>query len=259
MLRPTRYATFTAVTNQGAEVDIIVPHLGRGTYGTVHPLAHDDGAAAKLYRECRDGTARRLRHNLSERLDRMIELETPWAGDRARVAWPTGTLRIPDDQGELPGPSQLDGYLMERVPRGRQDLTDLWLRSPGSPRARQAADLLEEAIHEIHRQGFVIGDVSGQNFALAPDGNLWIYDTDGWQFTDRQGRLHRAMGATERYTHPDLIRSLAGAQPNCTDRDCPLHGAIHRLTPTCRPRRAEHDDHGIARLARELRGEEPGI
>ena len=254
MLRPTKYAWFEAITGEEETIRVTVPYLGRGTYGIVHPLADDDGLAAKLYHEDRTNQGRARRQNRARRLRQMTAMEQPCAGPNARVAWPTTTLRVPDPEDEERATdSSVDGYIMPRAPDDARSLTDLRIRAAGSAEALLAVSRVEEAARELHQQNIVIGDINGQNFALDTEGILWMFDTDGWQFEDPCGRILHADGATDHYTDPELLRSLSGALPNCTRSGCPMWGVSHRPTTSCRPREPRHDDHGIAVLAKELR------
>lgn len=256
--KPQR-ASFEARTNEGTDLRVIVARLGRGTYGSVHPVADDDQTAAKIYHEDGNSTDRVRSRRRAARLRQMVELDPPYPGPHARVAWPTSTLRISegdevDDDQTSPERRDIDGYLMRRAPADSVDLSELAARQAGSSDARRAADLLESAAEALHDQGLVIGDVSGRNVALDGKSTLWLFDTDGWQFFDRSGRLHHAEGATERYTHPAVLDRLSGARPNCTSSRCPLWGVGHQPTASCQPREPRHDRYGIEMLARELRG-----
>ena len=252
MPQPTKYATFDATSGDGEHVRIIVPRLGRGSYGTVHPVADNESVAAKLYHEQRGAPHPARMRRQTAKLSEMARMRPPDAGPSIRVAWPTATLRVDEpDQGER-DETVADGYLMARAPDQRASLLEISRKAPGGADAMRAADLLASAAATLHEQGVVIGDVNANNFALAEDGNLWMFDTDGWQFTDAGGTLHHALGATDQYTDPALLRQTRGAQPNCVTPRCPLAGIAHRPTPSCRPREPRHDRHGIRVLTKEL-------
>ena len=255
MLRPTKYATFDATTDDGTLIRIMVPRLGRGSYGTVHPIANDESVAAKLYHDGVDRAHPKIMRRQSAKLTEMTHKKPPEGGPYVRIAWPTATLKVdePNDEGERDG-TTVDGYLMARAPDERRSLLDIGRRSAGSAEARRAADLLGDAARTLHEQGIVIGDINGNNFALADDGILWMFDTDGWQFTDANGDLHHALGATDRYTDPELRQQGTATRPNCVSPRCPLAGIPHRPTASCKPREPRHDRHGIRVLQRELQG-----
>ena len=97
----------------------------------------------------------------------MTAMPAPDAGPNARIAWPTGVLFGQPRQDPA-------GYLMPRAEAGCQSLHELMTDEPGSAAARR----LETAVTTLHEQEVVIGDLHPHNAALAPDGQLRIFDTD---------------------------------------------------------------------------------
>lgn len=223
--------------------------MGEGSYGIVYALREDPRKAAKVYKP--SGLSRIDRSRRSQKLERMTEMPIPDAGPKATVAWPEQvlTLTAPGEQHD----GYADGYVMARAPSERISIATLNRLEHGSEQARYAADVIEQAVKNIHQSGFVIGDINGNNFALSQDGVVWIFDTDSWQFKDSQGFLHYAQGATDHYTHPSIFERMSGSLPNCTDPNCTMADRTHRPTPSCQPRQPWHDRHGISVMTRELR------
>lgn len=237
----------TVRAGDGRTLRLEQARLGRGTYGVVHPVAGDDRVAAKMYREWWTQAPRQQRELRTRKLAEMAAVDVPFAGDDVVVAWPQDTVALGDER-------PVDGYLMVRAPEDAVPLSILGRTRFGSDAAKLAANLLESAVHELHRQGLVLGDVNAVNCALDDRGRLWFYDVDGWQFRARDGFLHYAHGATDYYTHQSIFARLSGTLPNCCDPRCPLTGHPHTPTPSCRPREPYHDRFGVAQLVRDLTG-----
>ena len=216
-----------------------------GSYATVHTVPGLPGYAAKIFKN-----VPRLRMPQSPayrnaKLQAMMQLLPPREPTRTRLAWPTETVK--DAQGTP------IGYIMPKAPQGTVTLMELCETEGRESEKRHAADLLQEAVTQLHRQEFVIGDISAGNTALSPDGTLWIYDCDSWQFTDPEnGFLYYASGTTDRYIHPMLRAGFFGQVNPCANYRCPNHGVSHITSLNCRPRTKANDRYAVACIRREL-------
>lgn len=237
--------------NDGRPIKLGSKPLGSGTYGVVYGVSDDPGAAAKIYRTKGVNKTAPQQMRQAEKLDQMAAAGEPETPEDVRVGWPTETVWM-EGEREQPDGCAHYGYLMPRAPKGTISIAYLVRKHAASPRAIRAAELLQTAAEALHDQGYVIGDVNGNNFAISPDDELWIFDVDGWQLKTPDGRLHYAQGSTDYYTPAEILNRIGGTLPNCVSPLCPLAGRTHRPTPSCRPREPRHDRHGIRILTREL-------
>ena len=232
----------------GLELGIQEPPIGSGSFALVHTIVGDDTIAAKLFVSTPNLPLVAQRYR-GRKIASMTAMQPPSMPDSIKTAWPVSVIRCaPRDDCHV----HIAGYLMPKAPEGTVTLETLSARRAGSPEAVRAAQLLDDALAALHRQGIVFGDVSGRNAALDPDGNLWLYDTDGWQFTDTEGRLHYAQGATVGYLHPLVATQLAVDFRNCADRRCPYNGIVHSVSVNCHPRRPAHDKYAARRITKML-------
>ena len=244
-------ANTIAYSSNGNAHQMAEPPIGKGAYGIVHRIVGNQDVAAKLYlpNVLAQPLAQRKRH--ANKIRQMCKLGTPETGQNTYVAWPIDTLSMSSATTEY-NDKPIHGYLMPKAPDGTLSIDKLIQQPTTSRKSRITAELLQQATNNLHRHGIVIGDVNGANFALAPDDTLWMFDADSWQFTDQNGTLHYAEGATTGYTHPDVIQRVLGILPNCLDQQCPLSGQVHAPTPGCQPRNPDHDQYAVNRLTAQL-------
>ena len=240
-----------ALTRLGERLELSEGLLGTGTYGRVHAVVGDRERAVKVYRDWWGRAPRRQRELRLRKLEAMAAMTPPDLGEDAAAAWPEAVVALEAPAAEA---EPAAGYVMPRAPEGAISLSALAWAHRGSDDAKRAGELLTDAMDALHRQGLVMGDVNARNFALDPEGRLWLFDVDGWQFRDEGGFLHFAHGATDYYTHRSVLDRISGTQPNCVDPRCPLTGMAHAPTPSCRPREPYHDRYGVNRMVEDLTG-----
>ena len=146
--------------------------IARGGEGAIYRLKNKSHLVAKIYHQPPSSqTVQKLRA--------MIHTSRPEV--RQFTAWPTDILYYPHNR-------QVAGFLMSRVVDCRpiQNLYHPECRLKFFPDAPwsfqiQAARNLAAAFDEIHRAGYLIGDVNEQNILVSPKALIRIIDCDSFQ------------------------------------------------------------------------------
>ena len=230
-------------TQCGTTLRLLQPAIGAGAHAAVYAIADHANLAVRIF-HCRANSSLRLHPgHRAARLHAMLQIRPPELPPNTAAAWPVAAITGPDGSAT--------GYLMPKAPPDTVNLKEII--ADGNRELRKlTANRLHEAAAAIHRQGFILGDVNDANIGVTPTGTLWFYDVESWQFTDPEGNLHHAMGATLPYLHPSIVAEMKGVQRNCTAAGCPGNGYLHAMTPSCRPRQPYHDRYGIDLLCRKL-------
>ena len=155
---------------------------------------------AKLYHQV---TPERL-----EKLETMLvypPVDPKLAPNHITYAWPESLLR--NKQGKIVG------FLMPRIV-GASELIQVY-----TPLKRKELKLaidwhylhvvaynLALAVHNLHEEGYVLGDIKAQNILVNSRGLVSIIDTDSFQVRHPlTGKLHHCLVGSPDYTPPDLL------------------------------------------------------
>ena len=155
---------------------------------------------AKLYHQV---TPERL-----EKLETMLvypPVDPKLAPNHITYAWPESLLR--NKQGKIVG------FLMPRIV-GASELIQVY-----TPLKRKELKLaidwhylhvvaynLALAVHNLHEEGYVLGDIKAQNILVNSRGLVSIIDTDSFQVRHPlTGKLHYCLVGSPDYTPPDLL------------------------------------------------------
>jgi DNA-binding helix-hairpin-helix protein with protein kinase domain len=148
--------------------------------------------------------------DLARRIGSMLRSSGDWSNvdGRPLVAWPSAEVRRRDDD-------RLLGYAAPRL--GPPHFAALPLLFNPAARRRMlpgatwswwlaTAERLARAIHAVHQQGHVVGDLAPANLFVAPGGAVCLIDADGWQLRDPAGGpdLPCPFSRPE-YTPPELL------------------------------------------------------
>jgi DNA-binding helix-hairpin-helix protein with protein kinase domain len=185
-----------------------------GSQGTVWTLrSRPDLVAKVVHRSAGDDLRRRVSAMLGARAD-----WTTRAG-RPIVAWPSAEVRRRDDD-------RLLGYAAPRLaapafaglpvlfnPAVRRRMLSAgtwawWLT---------VAERLARAVHAVHQQGHVVGDLAPANLFVTADGEVCLIDADGWQLRDPAGPDLPCPFSRPEYTAPELLG--AGPVPRLATGD----------------------------------------
>lgn len=174
-----------------------------GSQGSVWTLRSNPGLIAKVVHRA-DGD------DLRRRLGAMLRTPAGWTRQAGRpiVAWPTAEVRRRDDE-------RLLGYAAPRLTgpvfAGLPVLFNPAARRRMLPAATWSwwltvAERLARAVHVVHQQGHVIGDLAPANLFVSAGGDACLIDADGWQLHDPGGGpdLLCPLSRPE-YTAPELL------------------------------------------------------
>lgn len=177
----------------------LMEELGSGGEAAVYHVANRPGVVAKIY------------HPSDRRPEREPKLRAMIARppeDPARsrghtsIAWPTDLIF--DEAG-------LAGFVMPAVANAKP-LAILF--NPLSRRAQApgvtwrhlvtVARNISAVLASMHRAGYVVGDLSGNNFMVSRESLITLIDADSVQVS-RQGHLYPCPVGTQEFTPPELI------------------------------------------------------
>ncbi|MCM2422619.1 hypothetical protein [Streptomyces sp. RKAG293] len=182
--------------------------VGSGSSGLVYPVEEQPGLVAKLVPCCGDQV--HYRRRIERLVRRRQEPRTALLLGRPpnRFSWPLALVTT--DRG-------VPGYVMRDMRvhyRPMDQLLRPAARSESLPEATWATGLAAAAslaglLADLHRCGYVVGDLKPDNLWVDERGAVGLSDVDSLQFTDR-GELFRCEARTPGYTAPE---GLAAVQP----------------------------------------------
>lgn len=179
--------------------------IGEGGQGIVFAFENDPWHAIKVFRRPRPELSTRMRH-----LAVIVKLHAATAAGgwplARSVAWPSRLIM--NEAGEV------GGYLMHRYgPPEHQPITALFTQT-GRQAAFPGADWrflagvarnLAAVLAELHKTGFVVGDLKPDNIVIDPQGYVTLLDSDSMQFTDpSSGQVFASTAQTWDYAPPEL-------------------------------------------------------
>jgi serine/threonine protein kinase len=167
---------------------------------------------AKIWQTSRSGYLAKIYHNPTEQRSKKLEVmiahppqEPNQHLGHISFAWPESILK--DEQGKN------IGFLMPQV-EGGKELPKIY-----NPSLRKKQNLkvdwqflyvmarnIAALIGELHRAGYVIGDMKPQNILVNERARASIIDTDSFQVKNPStGEIYHCLVGTEGYTPPELI------------------------------------------------------
>jgi len=170
--------------------------IGAGGEGTIYEVSGDPGLAVKIYDRKDVGP------DQEAKLRAMLRTTNPTLLSIA--AWPTSMLY---DQPR----GHLKGFLMPRVV-GHREIHELYSpahRKQQFPEAdwqflMHVARNLAAAVHMVHEQGHVIGDINQKGILVQPrQGTVKLIDCDSFQIR-ANGRWFRCTVGVRDFTPPEL-------------------------------------------------------
>ena len=167
---------------------------------------------AKIWQTSRSGYLAKIYHNPTEQRSKKLEVmiahppqEPNQHLGHISFAWPESILK--DEQGKN------IGFLMPEV-EGGKELPKIY-----NPSLRKKQNLkvdwqflyvmarnIAALVGELHRAGYVIGDMKPQNILVNERARASIIDTDSFQVKNPStGEIYHCLVGTEGYTPPELI------------------------------------------------------
>ncbi|QNP75364.1 protein kinase [Streptomyces roseirectus] len=184
--------------------------IATGAFGSVYEARRVDDASGELPRTAAlkflptgTGTPRHLAH-LRELADRELTLYRSLR--RPRLIRMYGTLTVDD-----PARPELDGAVVLVLERARESLACLLSRTGATPPAQGPALLAQicEGLDQLHRAGWVHGDLKPANVLLMADGSARLADFN--MAAELEGtHAYTPAFATPDYTPPELLWSEIG-------------------------------------------------
>jgi DNA-binding helix-hairpin-helix protein with protein kinase domain len=177
---------------KGTEISLLPP-ISQGGEGSIHPITGEPGLVAKVFTQPSPERA--------EKLKAMMD-DPPIVGGGTPVlfAWPMD--RLLTESGECVG------YVMPYA-RHKVTLSTIYDTST-RPRWADHAFLLRTAknvavaVSTLHRHGYVVGDLKGENLLVGPDASVAVVDTDSVQVRTT-GLVFRCEVGTDDFTPPELL------------------------------------------------------
>jgi DNA-binding helix-hairpin-helix protein with protein kinase domain len=184
---------------RGTEITLDGPLLGRGGEASVYALPGHTDLAAKIYHNPTEEQAGKLAAMLAA-----PPVAPPERGQHVTIAWPTGRLLEPGDEGRVVG------YLMPRIDNAHL----IWeFYNPGVRREicsqfhygslLRTARNLAAVVRTLHECGYVLGDLNESNVLITPQALVTLIDVDSFQVPGRD-RLYRCRVGRPDYTPPEL-------------------------------------------------------
>ncbi len=170
--------------------------IGRGGEGEVFEIAGDDKILAKVYHE-------RLSPQKEEKLRQMVAM---WSADIERfISWPVDFC-VDAATGKQ---AVIIKRLINCVPLHQivspMDRKKLFPEKSYSFLIHVARNLAI-ALHKIHEQGLVVGDINEGNILVNKQGLVFFIDCDSFQLK-RGGKFYACEVGVPRYTPPEILNA----------------------------------------------------
>lgn len=152
--------------------------INAGGEGEVRTVVGDGAAVAKLYRDPTSERRAKIQ-NMVALHDKIMAVQ---AGVLRAVCWPRQALYADSEAAEFMG------FLMRRAPVGSVAASELY-RYPRAATGLSALTCVDalialtrvlDALHHtvVNGHALVVGDLSGDNVLVAPDGSVHLIDAD---------------------------------------------------------------------------------
>ena len=162
--------------------------INAGGEGEVRAVVGDGATVAKLYREPTPERRAKIQ-NMVALHDKIMAVQ---AGVLRVVCWPRQALYADSEAAEF------IGFLMRRAPVGSVAASELY-RYPRAATGLSALTCVDalialtrvlDALHHtvVNGHALVVGDLSGDNVLVAPDGGVYLIDAD--TFYVQRGGAH---------------------------------------------------------------------
>ena len=206
--------------NSAGQVIELAKELGRGGEGVVFDINCRPNQVAKIWHRPNraDSNAVRAYRDAGCKLEIMVanrpEIRTNGGGlftqKHPFISWPDEILYNRNDE--------VVGFLMPKVdrsrfyesfhyfiPTARQDMETELNKTFRDKDFLLMARNLAEAVAEVHKSGYIIGDVNEKNVLINDQARVILVDSDSMQMRDSQtGELYRCTKGREDYTPPRL-------------------------------------------------------
>ena len=206
--------------NSAGQVIELAKELGRGGEGVVFDINCRPNQVAKIWHRPNraDSNAVRAYRDAGCKLEIMVanrpEIRTNGGGlftqKHPFISWPDEILYNRNDE--------VVGFLMPKVdrsrfyesfhyfiPTARQDMETELNKTFRDKDFLLMARNLAEAVAEVHKSGYIIGDVNEKNVLINDQARVILVDSDSMQMRDSQtGELYRCTKGREDYTTPRL-------------------------------------------------------
>lgn len=182
--------------------------INAGGEGEVRAVVGDGATAAKLYREPTPERRAKIQ-NMVALYDKIMAVQ---AGVLRAVCWPRQALYADSEAAEF------IGFLMRRAPVGSVAASELY-RYPRTAAGLSALTCVDalialtrvfDALHHtvVNGHALVVGDLSGDNVLVAPDGGVHLIDAD--TFYVQRGGAHPCVACAPGVAAPELIAAAHG-------------------------------------------------
>jgi DNA-binding helix-hairpin-helix protein with protein kinase domain len=179
---------------KGTEISLL-PSISQGGEGSIHPIGGEPDLVAKVFTEPSPERA--------EKLKAMMD-DPPLVGGGTPVsfAWPLDRL--------LTAGGECVGYVM---PYAKDKVRLSTVYDPSTrPRWADHAFLLRTAknvavaVSALHRHGYVVGDLKGENLLVGLDASVAVVDTDSVQVRTA-GQVFRCEVGTDDFMPPEILKA----------------------------------------------------
>jgi DNA-binding helix-hairpin-helix protein with protein kinase domain len=179
---------------KGMEISLLPP-ISQGGEGSIHPITGEPDLVAKVFTQPSPERAEKLKAMMND---------PPIVGGGTPVsfAWPLDRL--------LTAGGECVGYVM---PLAKDKLRLSTVYDPSTrPRWADHTFLLRTAknvavaVSALHRHGYVVGDLKGENLLVGPDASVAVVDTDSVQVR-ATGQVFRCEVGTDDFTPPEILQA----------------------------------------------------
>jgi DNA-binding helix-hairpin-helix protein with protein kinase domain len=189
-------------TDNGVEIELVEPPLGRGGEGSVYRMKGFDRRVAKIY--TKDAAARR------PKIEAMCSVSETIAADPRleRVAWPLGALYLDPER------RQFAGFGMRRIDAACS-MSDMEEYPPPPKCTATLAEKIDalvelaEITQALHDHGQTLGDLNDDNIVRCDDGHVGIVDADSFH-ARVNGTVYPCMVCMPGFVAPEVLRTCKG-------------------------------------------------
>lgn len=170
--------------------------IGRGGEGEIFEIVGDDKVLAKVYHE-------RLHPQKEEKLRQMVAM---WSQEIERyIAWPIDFCFDPATGKQAIIIRRLTNCVPLHQIISPIDRKKLFPEKSYSFLIHIARNLAI-ALHKIHEQGLVVGDINEGNILVNSQGLVYFIDCDSFQLK-REGKFYPCEVGVPRYTPPEILNA----------------------------------------------------
>jgi serine/threonine protein kinase len=197
--------------------------LHEGGEGFIYEIRNEPHLLMKIYRETDVSGDKIVTHELEAKLTYMKNHPPQSLIDKEIIAWPMELIYTGDKLIGFVMPKLNFESKIQRVYNYKHPIIDQYEYDtyPKTQVKIGVAVNLAYALYELHRAGYVVGDLNHENIGIDKEGQVKIVDCDSFHITDENGAVYRTNVIMAGYLAPEIIRHCK--EERAAGRPCMLN------------------------------------